>query len=286
MAAPHSATRSPRRAQVLIRRTDRARWLLCPPRISVLRRAKHLVWLVHAVSGGAVDLSVNGAPRVRRQVAAGDTLILWPGARLEAQMAEPFEIVLCSLDQARFRALVEATAGEGVWTLPTTLCPAEDGVSGLFREARRAILRDTRPCPLFLEKLGEAITARIVGHHLEIADAPDRRLTLTLRTLREVFAYIDQNLAQPLALEDLAQVARLGRSHFARAFHAMVGNSPMRFITERRICRARDMLVETDASLAEIAAKVGFSSQSHLTTAFRQSIGITPARYRANLHAR
>ena len=76
-------------------------------------------------------------------------------------------------------------------------------------------------------------------------------------------------------------MANLSRSHFSRAFQRMTGDPPLRFIIKRRICRARDLLSSDKGSLAEIAARTGFSSQAHLSTVFRKEVGTTPARYGA-----
>jgi AraC family transcriptional regulator len=82
-------------------------------------------------------------------------------------------------------------------------------------------------------------------------------------------------------VEDLAGLAGLTRSHFSRAFQRMTGDPPRRFILKRRLCRARDLLSAAETGIAEVAARSGFSSQAHLSTAFRQELGTTPARYRA-----
>jgi AraC-like DNA-binding protein len=55
---------------------------------------------------------------------------------------------------------------------------------------------------------------------------------------------------------------------------------PHQFMTSRRVERAKELLLRTDHSLAEIALEVGFSSQAHFTDQFRRATGSTPHRYR------
>jgi AraC family transcriptional regulator len=98
--------------------------------------------------------------------------------------------------------------------------------------------------------------------------------------LRRVIEYIDAHLAEELSLAELAAIAGLSPNHFAQAFKATTGRPPHRYLTERRVQRARELLRDPRISIAEIAHAVGFSSQSHLTINFRRMTGMTPARFR------
>lgn len=79
-----------------------------------------------------------------------------------------------------------------------------------------------------------------------------------------------------------AIAARLGLSpgFFTRAFKAAVGKSPHDYVLDRRISRARHLIMSTDLPLAGIAAACGFASQAHMTTLFQQRIGLTPGMLR------
>lgn len=98
--------------------------------------------------------------------------------------------------------------------------------------------------------------------------------------LRRVFELIDRRLAETLSMRDLAAVTGLSGSHFARAFKQSVGMPPHRFIMQRRIDVAADLVRETDRLLTEISLQVGFSDQSHFTRTFVDVKGETPSRFR------
>jgi AraC-like DNA-binding protein len=68
--------------------------------------------------------------------------------------------------------------------------------------------------------------------------------------------------------------------HFAREFKRLTGFAPHQYVLGRRVERARALLARGERSITEVALTVGFSSQSHLTTAFRRVYGTTPAAYR------
>ena len=99
--------------------------------------------------------------------------------------------------------------------------------------------------------------------------------------LRRVLEAIEAGLGDDLRVGALAAEAQLSPSAFSRMFKAAMGRSVWRYVRDRRVLRAADRLAHTDASIVAIALGCGFSSQSHLTAAFRDRFGVTPRRYRA-----
>lgn len=100
--------------------------------------------------------------------------------------------------------------------------------------------------------------------------------------LNRVIAYIDAHLEADMGLRDLAAVAEVSPGHFGEQFKLSTGQTPFRFILERRIGRAKELLMDRDMPIAEVALNVGFANQSHFTVNFRKLTGTTPARFRAD----
>lgn len=98
--------------------------------------------------------------------------------------------------------------------------------------------------------------------------------------LRRVLERIEAGLGDDLSLEQLSAEAGLNASHFSRAFKQSIGVSPHRHLVQRRMERARKLLIGTDLPILRVALEVGYGSQSHFTTAFRKATGLTPRRYR------
>ena len=98
--------------------------------------------------------------------------------------------------------------------------------------------------------------------------------------LRRVAEYVEAHLTSRLTLQKLASVAGLSRMHFAAQFKLATGMSPHQFVLNRRIERAKTMLVETAEELVGVALGVGFQSQAHFTTVFKRFVGETPHRWR------
>jgi AraC family transcriptional regulator len=143
---------------------------------------------------------------------------------------------------------------------------------------------ETSAGKLLAETLASSLAARLVQNHLSPSPAQAFARTkqegLDRRRLSRVLDYIEANVERDLTLNQLASIACLSRFHFARAFKAAMGRSPHRYVSAKRLERAKALLIRGDQSLADIALALKFSCQANFTRAFRQVTGQTPGRYR------
>lgn len=91
------------------------------------------------------------------------------------------------------------------------------------------------------------------------------------------------NACNELGLVELAAIAELSPHYFGEAFSLSTGKSPHCYVMERRIECARDLLMDANRPIRDIAYAAGFSSQSHFTVIFRRVTGVTPGRFRRSL---
>ncbi|GHB82880.1 AraC family transcriptional regulator [Streptomyces umbrinus] len=103
---------------------------------------------------------------------------------------------------------------------------------------------------------------------------------LSDRQFTAVREFLDARLDEPLSLEDLASVAGLSVSQFARRFKARTGCPPHRYLTGLRVEQAARLLRAGDIPIAQVAAVCGFSHQEHLTRVIRSHLGTTPGALR------
>ena len=99
--------------------------------------------------------------------------------------------------------------------------------------------------------------------------------------LRRVKDRIDRHYAEPLDLDALAVEAHVSKYHFVRTFAATYGETPMRYLTRRRIERAQDLLRSANLTVTEVCMLVGFSSLGSFSARFRDLVGESPSQYRA-----
>jgi AraC family transcriptional regulator len=100
---------------------------------------------------------------------------------------------------------------------------------------------------------------------------------------KKLMEYIEEHLSDEVSLSCLAALVQLSPYHFSRAFKRSFGIPPHRYLTDRRIERAKGLLVKRNLSVTEIALDVGFSETSSFTAAFRKLTGETPTDYRRSL---
>ena len=98
--------------------------------------------------------------------------------------------------------------------------------------------------------------------------------------LRRARDLADRSYDQPLDLNRLAAEAAVSKSHFVRQFSATYGETPIRYLTIRRIERAQDLLRTANLTVTEISILVGFSSLGSFTSRFKDLVGTTPTAYR------
>lgn len=143
---------------------------------------------------------------------------------------------------------------------------------------------------LFFDSMRVALATHLIRNYnvrqQRSADLPHGDGSLDVRRLRRVLDLIEARLADDLTLQDLANAACLSPFHFARSFRNTMGKTPHQFLVERRIVRAKQMLANRVANMADIAADTGFKTQSGFTKSFRKITGETPGRFRDNFDCR
>lgn len=143
------------------------------------------------------------------------------------------------------------------------------------------------PAPrLVLDTLLQSFLVQLVCRHSSLGE--ETRTTalrpisygIAPRRLRRVLDFVEANLADDLALDDLASVAGSSRFHFSRAFRDATGFPPYRYLVQRRIEVAKNLLLEDELTTEAIAAQCGFKSAGQFAVMFKQVFGTTPARFR------
>jgi AraC family transcriptional regulator len=97
---------------------------------------------------------------------------------------------------------------------------------------------------------------------------------------KQVRDYIEEHLDDNISLAKLAGLTRLSPFHFARAFKQTFELPPHRYLTIRRIERAKELLGQPDLSVTRIGVNVGFGDTSSFSAAFRRETGVTPTDFR------
>lgn len=102
----------------------------------------------------------------------------------------------------------------------------------------------------------------------------------SLAPVQPALRFIDSHLAEPLRNGDLASRCCLSEDHFIRRFRECVGQTPTRYILERRVTQAAQRLLFSDHSIERIAEETGFGNRFYFSRIFARRTGLAPAAYR------
>lgn len=98
-----------------------------------------------------------------------------------------------------------------------------------------------------------------------------------IQLIRELF---DHEYDQNYSLDQLAKQFKISKYTLSRNFDRFVGMSPIEYLISRRITIAKQLLLETELTINEVAAKIGISNPTHFINLFRKRVGVTPLQYR------
>jgi AraC family transcriptional regulator len=124
---------------------------------------------------------------------------------------------------------------------------------------------------------GDGLTTALTAALFTRRNTPTRRANgLSRWQLRGAMEYIEAHMTQDISLEEIAKLAGLSQSQFARSFKISAGMPPYKWSLDARIKRSQELLLLGKDSIATIAIQTGFADQSHFTKTFRRATGATP----------
>jgi AraC family transcriptional regulator len=129
---------------------------------------------------------------------------------------------------------------------------------------------------LYLDGLTLAVASRLVTRHSSVTKLSEKNDGLNGRRLKQVLSFIEDQLAEDLSLEQIAAVAGVSSSHLATLFRISMGVPVHQYVIQRRVERAKTLLLQNGLSMAEIALATGFAHQSHMARHMRRVLGMPP----------
>lgn len=97
--------------------------------------------------------------------------------------------------------------------------------------------------------------------------------------LRQMMQYIWDNYTERITLENIAQAANISKSAALRCFRNGIQTSPVGYLNDYRLSRAKELLLKTQRSVSEIAVSVGFDNAGYFDRVFKRAFGITPKQF-------
>jgi AraC family transcriptional regulator len=136
---------------------------------------------------------------------------------------------------------------------------------------------------IFMDHVLQALNCHLVSSYGNVT-LSDRRFRggLSPRQARRATELLEAHLDGDIPLQQVAEACELSVSHFARSFKQTFRRPPHAWLLERRVDKAKDLMLNSRLPLADIAAQCGFADQSSLNRSFRRIHGIAPGMWRRN----
>ena len=262
--------------------------------ISVPALANHLV-VLHLGPPVAVTQRTDGERARERLVGTGGSAVLPAGLASEWRWGDRGEGRADSLHMYLAPALIREAA-EGVGVDPD-LIEIRGGLDPYDPQIERiglSLLPELEAeAPLggalFVDALSRALTVHLLREHSTLGGRARRAAYsepgepgggLAGPALKRATDYVGDNIAGDLTLAGIARAANTSPFHFSRLFKRSTGLSPHQYVIRQRVERARELLINTDLPLHEVAETAGFAHQSHMGHHLKRLLGVSPTRLR------
>lgn len=221
---------------------------------------------------------VRGASSRHRFVYEPGDLSIWPAGLTDVWREErASEMVVVRVSPALLERATEESGHDSSRFSLSPRCqfrdPQLEHIAWALDAERAAGYPNGR---LYLDSLGLAIAVHLIGHHATTQRLP-RGLTRLQR--QRLVEYIEAHLGETLTLAQLADVVGISASHLKVLFRRSIGMPVHAYVVQRRVERARALLLNSDLPLSQVALEVGFAHQSHLARWMRRLLGVTPAAF-------
>lgn len=175
-------------------------------------------------------------------------------------------------------ALTDAGVTTAPETAPAFVMPTEAAIADALERLVRT-LDDPLDRKLIAPLVIEEILFRLLRSDSAAAVRSAVARTPDAIRILESMRYIRENHRRKLTVEAIARNAGMSASHFAHRFSSVARVTPMRFLREVRLERARSLLFEAGSRANEVASDVGFESAAHFTREFKRRYGVPPSHY-------
>lgn len=250
---------------------------------AIRMRADAYLVLVLLTSQATRHLALGSDRKMVGAAPAGSFELIPAGAELSARWEAPKSSVLAALTEERLQALAGAEFGSDGFELH----PPRVGVVDTRALAIGRAIRDELACGecAVVECIDAWLTilgAHVLRQYSSLGGRLDAgvRRGLAPGVWRRVDAFIHAHLADQVTVSQLADVAGLSPSHFARSFRITTGQAPHQYLLATRMEAARQRIVGSREPLEQVARHTGFSSNSHLSAVMRRFWGVSPTALR------
>jgi AraC family transcriptional regulator len=201
-------------------------------------------------------------------------------------LPNPFDALVLYVTQAALDEVAYAHRAPRVEQLVWPLGAFDPVVYHLGKSFLASLEQPFHASKIFLDHILHALNCHLVFSYGGVTvSAPQFRGGLSSLQMRIATELLMAHLDGDIALQQVAEACELSVSHFARAFKQTFRRPPYKWLTERRVDRARDLMTNSRLPLVDIATQCGFADQSALNRSFKRIHGVSPGIWRRRTNA-
>lgn len=229
--------------------------------------------LIYIVKGEGVFKSEHGG---EHHVKAGDVELLFPGERHTYKPNpktgwDEYWIGFCGPN-------IDTRMQNGFFNVnhPIFHIGIREEVAAIYSNAISAAERKGRG----YQQLLSGCVNMLLGYLLSCDTSAQTEDDTTIEMMKRAIIYMNEHFCEDIHPEEVAEMVNCGYSRFRKNFVQYTGVSPYQHILQMRIRRSKELLMQTNMNLSEIAYDVGFNNSDYFSTAFKRIEKISPKQYR------
>lgn len=196
-------------------------------------------------------------------------------------LPNPFDALVFHVTQEALDEIAFAHRTPRVQQLVWPLGHVDPVVYHLGKTLNSTLEQPHHASKIFMDHVLHALNCHFVCSYGGVKISPPQfRGGLSSLQMRRATELLEAHLDGDIALQQVAEACGLSLSHFARAFKVSFRRPPYRWLIERRVDKARDLMTSSRLPLADIAIQCGFADQSALNRSFKRIHGMTPGKWR------
>lgn len=147
-------------------------------------------------------------------------------------------------------------------------------------------VKDTKPEGIIIKPFKSSdirTTVSVVLHNFKNRlneEVNDKEIEFVPFVLKEAVNYINENIDEKIDVKLLSSMTKYNHLHFIRIFNKYLGLTPYQYILKRKVEKAKELIMEDNNSLVDIAIDLGFLSYSNFSKIFKRETSYTPDQYR------
>ena len=226
------------------------------------------------VAGGAGEAILEGK---KFRLAPGDLVVVNPGTLHEerSDAKAPLRLIFLAirdfavpglpagcLSQEKYRVL---SCGEYRYKMDIYL---------------RELLQETSSQIEFYQEISQGLVSALlvlVMRLIRINPEDEAALSQECQKIKE---YLDQNFTSPITLDSLSETVYISKHYLSHLFKEKTGDSPIKYLTSKRMEKACELLSETELPVSEVSKAVGYENPLYFSQVFKRIYGISPVKYR------